>query len=192
MLFQRKHIDGIKAGNISLAFRRWTRPSVKTGGTQLTQVGLLTIKEVKAVSLSSITAKDAKLAGFDSLTNLKNELQKRSGGKIYRIELGKLTEGPRTALRNLKPSKLEIENLVEKLARMDKRSAVPWTQGYLELIRDNEAVRAADLCGQLGFDKPAFKLNVRKLKALGLTESLGVGYRIAPRGLALLKAINKK
>lgn len=39
----------------------------------------------------------------------------------------------------------------------------------------------------LGVDKEWFKLNVRKLKNLGLTESLETGYRISPRGRALLK-----
>jgi hypothetical protein len=33
-----------------------------------------------------------------------------------------------------------------------------------------------------------FKLNVRKLKALGLTESLEVGYRLSPRGAAFLQS----
>jgi len=37
-----------------------------------------------------------------------------------------------------------------------------------------------------GQDKISFKLNVRKLKTLGLTESLEVGYRLSPRGIALL------
>src|SRR5688572_17235512 len=33
-----------------------------------------------------------------------------------------------------------------------------------------------------------FKLDVRKLKALGLTEGLEVGYQLSPRGVALLAA----
>jgi hypothetical protein len=36
-------------------------------------------------------------------------------------------------------------------------------------------------------DKLPFKLNVRKLKALGLTESLEIGYRLSPRGLVFMK-----
>jgi hypothetical protein len=32
----------------------------------------------------------------------------------------------------------------------------------------------------------SFKRDVRKLKELGLTESLEVGYRLSPRGAALL------
>ena len=33
----------------------------------------------------------------------------------------------------------------------------------------------------------SFKVNVRKLKGLGLAESLEVGYRLSPRGRALLE-----
>lgn len=47
--------------------------------------------------------------------------------------------------------------------------------------------RAADLAEEAGVDKAWFKQNVRKLKALGLTESLEVGYRLSPRGRAYWK-----
>jgi hypothetical protein len=36
-------------------------------------------------------------------------------------------------------------------------------------------------------ERDAFKRDVRELKELGLTESLEVGYRIAPRGRTVLK-----
>ena len=45
------------------------------------------------------------------------------------------------------------------------------------LIAERPAVRAGDLADQLGRERLAFKADVRKLKALGLTESLDVGYR---------------
>ena len=48
---------------------------------------------------------------------------------------------------------------------------------------------STELAAELGRDRPSFKLDVRKLKALGLTESLDVGYRLSPRGLAVLAAI---
>jgi hypothetical protein len=38
----------------------------------------------------------------------------------------------------------------------------------------------------MGFDRPVFKINIRKLKESGLTESLEVGYRLSPRGERLL------
>lgn len=37
-------------------------------------------------------------------------------------------------------------------------------------------------------DRTRFKTNVRKLKGLGLTESLKIGYRLSPRGEAVLKS----
>jgi DNA-binding MarR family transcriptional regulator len=58
----------------------------------------------------------------------------------------------------------------------------------LHAIASQPAVVSTTLAEQLGMERPAFKLNVRKLKALGLTESLDVGYRLSPRGRALLAA----
>ena len=49
--------------------------------------------------------------------------------------------------------------------------------------RKLEAVAA-----RLGRDRKSFKTDVRKLKELGLTESLEVGYRLSPRGRAWLQA----
>ena len=34
----------------------------------------------------------------------------------------------------------------------------------------------------MNMERAAFKINVRKLKELGLTESLEVGYRLSPLG----------
>jgi hypothetical protein len=49
-------------------------------------------------------------------------------------------------------------------------------------------VVAATLAAALGRERDRFKIDVRKLKALGLTESLEVGYRISPLGRAVLRA----
>ncbi len=56
----------------------------------------------------------------------------------------------------------------------------------LRLIAERPAVRAADLAAAVGREKAPFKLDVRKLKNLGLTLSLDVGYRLSPRGEAYL------
>ncbi|HEU4546515.1 MAG TPA: hypothetical protein VFR88_09515, partial [Microlunatus sp.] len=48
--------------------------------------------------------------------------------------------------------------------------------------------RRADLAAELGRERDDWKRDVRKLKALGLTESLEVGYRLSPRGRAFLAA----
>ena len=56
-------------------------------------------------------------------------------------------------------------------------------------IWDNPGVVSTALAPQVGLERPAFKLNVRKLKSSGLTESLEIGYRISPRGLAVMRAL---
>ena len=43
----------------------------------------------------------------------------------------------------------------------------------------------------MGKEKQWFKLNVRKLKNLGLTESKSTGYTISPRGKAFLENLSK-
>ncbi|MGH3994686.1 MAG: hypothetical protein ACRDSN_19765, partial [Pseudonocardiaceae bacterium] len=95
---------------------------------------------------------------------------------------------PRLELREREPAGKDLERLVATLERIDGRSPRgPWTRGMLELLRDNEGVRAADLAAGLGREKLPFKRDVRKLKELGLTESLEVGYRLSARGRALLR-----
>jgi hypothetical protein len=48
-------------------------------------------------------------------------------------------------------------------------------------------MRAEDLAHSVGREKMPFKLDVRKLKELGLTESLTTGYRLSPRGWSVLE-----
>jgi hypothetical protein len=95
MLIRRAVLDRIAAGEITLAFRRWRRPTVRPGGQLHTAAGLLAIDSV-------------------------------------------------------------------------------------------------DLAARLDQPTPAFKANARKLKALGLTESLEVGYRLSPRGRALLTRLTRR
>ena len=57
----------------------------------------------------------------------------------------------------------------------------------LRLIAGHPGTVSTTLANQLGLARPDFKDNVRKLKTLGLTISLDVGYRVSPRGEAFLK-----
>ena len=68
----------------------------------------------------------------------------------------------------------------------------PWTAPVLHLLAQNPGVRAGDLAPMVAQEIAAFKLNVRKLKTLGLTESLEVGYRLSPRGAALLDELRRR
>jgi hypothetical protein len=63
----------------------------------------------------------------------------------------------------------------------------PWAMHYLHTIAERPGVRAPDLAADFGLETHPFKLRVRRLKELGLTESLRIGYRLSPRGEAFLK-----
>ncbi len=188
LLFRKEFLEGVRTGAVTLAFRRWRRPSVRTGGTLLTPVGLLDITSVEPVAPDAISAADAHRAGYASREVLLDELQRRREGEIYRIELGPLRPDPRIALRETRAATDgEFRDLRDRLGRLDARALEgAWTFRTLEILNSHPGVRAGDLCGLVGQEKQRFKRNVRKLKNLGLTESLGTGYRLSPRGEALL------
>jgi len=189
MLFRQAALDGIQAGTIRLAFRRWRRPTVRTGGTLLTPIGQLEIGSVSPVTVADLSEQDARLAGYAERAQLIADLDQRTEGTIYRIEIVGLGPDPRLAVRDAVPTDQEVAALLTRLARLDARSpSGPWTAEVLELIAAHPAVRAGDLASQVGTEKEAFKTNVRKLKALGLTESLEIGYRLSARGNAVRAA----
>jgi hypothetical protein len=186
MLFNLRALDGIKAGEIDLAFRRWKRPTVKTGGTLRTRAGVLGIDAVEPIGERRIDAEQAHRAGFASKRELLASL--RPEGRLYRVRFHRIGDDPRKALRaRAKISRSERAELDGRLDRMDRSRGEPWTRRVLELIRDHPETLAADLAASLGMDRLPFKRDVRKLKELGLTESLPVGYRLSPRGRAYLR-----
>jgi hypothetical protein len=111
--------------------------------------------------------------------------------RVYRVALRHVGEDPRIALRGADSlSAAEVEAVLARLARLDRASRHgPWTAGVLRLIEERPAVRAGDLAECLGRERLAFKADVRKLKELGLTESLEIGYRLSPRGRVILAAL---
>jgi hypothetical protein len=81
------------------------------------------------------------------------------------------------------PTREEVAAIIARLERLDRASSAgPWTRTTLDLIDRNPERRAPDLAAEVGRDTAAFKTDVRKLKELGLTESLAIGYRLSPRG----------
>ncbi|MBZ0331408.1 hypothetical protein KZO25_13910 [Halomonas sp. ANAO-440] len=188
MLFKRAVLEKIRDGCITLAFRRWQRPSVKSGGTLLTALGELHILSVTQIAPEDISERDARNAGYVTREALLRELSRRSEGDLYKIDLGVLRPDPRIALRETAElTDEESMDLHKRLQRLDKRATNgPWTQRTLEVIASRPGVRAGELCEMVGMEKEPFKLNVRKLKKLGLTESLGTGYRLSPRGESVL------
>ena len=188
MLLRPVFLEGIRTGAITLAFRRWRRPSVKTGGTLLTPIGQLEIRSVHAIEMEDVTAAEASRAGYHSLESLCAELSAYEG-QVYRIEFGSVRPDPRLALRERPPSGKETDAILGKLKAMDARALRPWTAATLKLIHQHPGVRAGDLADKFGMDRLPFKVNVRKLKALGLTISLEIGYELASRGVLILQAL---
>jgi hypothetical protein len=181
---RRPVLDAIAAGTVTLAFRRWARPRVRPGGTQRTPVGVLQFTAVDPVDEAALTADDARAAGFADLAALREA--QRGEGQLYRVALRLAGPDPRVALRaRRRVSDADRAEIDARLARMDRASPHgPWTAAVLELIAENPGVRAPDLAARTGRETLPFKRDVRKLKELGLTESLEVGYRLSPRGRA--------
>ena len=146
---------------------------------------------VSPIASSQISAEDARRAGHDSLDALLAELHRGTDGTVYRIELGSLRPDPRVALRDSATvTDDERRKLLDRLTRFDTHATDgPWTLRALELIGSHPGLRAGNLCRLIGQDKKRFKLNVRKLKSLRLTESLETGYRLSPRGIAFLRTV---
>ena len=188
MLLNRQTLDGIANGQISLVFRRWKRPTVRSGGSLKTAIGVLAINSVEPILTDEIVDQDARRAGYSSRGVLLAELKSRPGTKLYRIALCFAGADPRIALRE--QASLTDEDVTElrrRLARLDKNGRHgPWTIRVLKLIGEQPETLASTLAEAAGYEKQWFKSGVRKLKKLGLTESLAVGYRLSPRGRAFL------
>lgn len=184
MLFRRDVLSAIGRGDVTAAFRRWRRPTVRAGGTLRTAVGVLAIDSVEAID--EISEEDARDAGYASAEAARDDLAERDGA-LYRVRFHLAGEDPRIALR--RDATVDRGDL-EKLETLDRSG--PWTRTVLELIENNPAVHAKALAAQFGEERLAFKRRVRRLKELGLTESLPVGYRLSARGAAVLQHLRGK
>jgi hypothetical protein len=88
MLIKQDVLEAIKAGEITLQFRRWTRPSVKAGGTLKTKIGLLGIGRIDEMRPEDVTLKDAKAAGFTDIADFNRWLGTMKEGPLFqRIEV---------------------------------------------------------------------------------------------------------
>jgi hypothetical protein len=183
MLFRHEILQGIAEGRVTLAFRRWRRAPPADGSSLRSPVGVLRLERVTVVNERDITAEDVRRTGMSS-EDLRASIA--GEGTLLRIELRLAGDDPRVALRQRLPEREELEAIVVRLARIDAASATPWTKQYLRLIAEQPAVVSWVLAPQVDADVPPFKRRVRQLKELGLTESLEVGYRLSPRGRAVL------
>jgi hypothetical protein len=183
--------DAIDRGEITLTFRRWKRCQVVAGNVYRTAAGRLRVDAVDHIDPARITAREARAAGFTSPDEVRAQLRGADDLPTYRIrfhpEQGADPRADLAATDALSPD--DIAEVTRRLERLDRASSHgPWTMQVLEAIAARPAVRAADIAVDFGREREDFKIDVRKLKNLGLTISLEVGYRLSPRGEAYLRA----
>jgi hypothetical protein len=203
VLISKPVAEAIRAGTVTQAFRRWDAPRVKVGGVQLTPAGLVRFDAVTQVrDPARLTERDARRAGVKDLATLQRFLSPtarkpsarggRGGDRVYRIRLSWAGEDPRIALREKLPDDSTLQDLATRLARLDARPSGPWTRDILEWIRDHPRVVSKELAALRGCELLPMKVDIRKLKALGLTISHEVGYEISPRGAAYLDWVGRR
>jgi hypothetical protein len=198
MLFTATTLDGLVDGSVSATYRRWTTVRPKIGSRFTTRIGVVEVVGLTAVESEDLTDADAQRAGFadraallrwlDTSSRSARDTRRDGEDRLYRIDLAVAGPDPRVALRAEVPDEAALAELRARLDRMDRAADRPWTRAVLRQIADQPGVVSTALADAAGQERFYYKTRVRRLKALGLTESLPVGYRLSPRGAALLAA----
>ncbi len=194
MLLPPKIAHGVADGSVTLAFRRWRKQDVKPGAEFRTAGGVVRVEDVAVVDPAAITDAEALAAGWPDAARLRKQLDKVEGDDpTYRVQLAWAGPDPRIALRESADlTDEDVAAIDAKLDRLDRASSHgPWTMTTLDVIRRRPHTRAPDLAEELGRERDPFKIDVRKLKNLGLTRSFEVGYEVSPRGLAYLERTDR-
>ena len=189
MLFAQRFWEPIARGEVTVTFRRWKRRQARAGGRHRTPGGMIEIDAVDVVAVGDVTEADARAGLYPSVAALLADLRGAPDLDLYRIRFHRLDEpDPRAVLAAT--AELSADDVAELDRRLERLDAVSrdgaWTLDTLHLIERRAGVRAGDLAGDVGRERDAFKTDVRKLKHLGLTVSLEIGYRLSPRGEAYL------
>jgi hypothetical protein len=192
MLFTAATLRGLAEGRVSFTYRRWEVVRPKVGSRFTTSAGVVEVTSITAADEQQLTAQDATEAGFDSVADLVKWCRAKGQGDLYQVGIVLAGPDPRVALRGqsaLDPT--DVVALNSKLDRMDRAAEQPWTRSTLRQIERLPGVVSTELAAEAGQERRAYKLRVRRLKTLGLTESLERGYRLSPRGQAYLNTLEQ-
>jgi hypothetical protein len=191
MLFTAATLRGLTQGRVSCTYRRWEVVRPRVGSRFTTSAGVVEVTSITRADEQHLTERDAAEAGFESVAELIKWCSAKGNGDLYRIGIALAGPDPRIELRradNLDAA--DIATLSAKLDRMDGVADQAWTRNTLRQIQRLPGVVSTELAAEVGQERHAYKLRVRRLKALGLTESLERGYRLSPRGQAYLAALD--
>lgn len=93
MLLKRELVEDIRGGKVDLIFRRWSRPTVKAGGTLKTRLGTMAIKAIDDLKPEDVTPEEARRAGFADLDSFQCWLATMKPGHLFqRITVGWLAD----------------------------------------------------------------------------------------------------
>jgi hypothetical protein len=190
VLFEQRFWEPIARGEVTVTFRRWKRRQAVAGNRYRTPSAIIQADAVDVVTVDDITAADARAGGYPNVDTLVADLRGTPDLDLYRIRFHAVAEpDPRAVLADDdeldQAARADIDRRLERLDRASTHG--PWTRETLSLIASRRGVRAGDLAEHLGRERLPFKADVRKLKNLGLTLSLDVGYELSPRGRAYLE-----
>ncbi|MFO0614500.1 MAG: hypothetical protein U0414_18085 [Polyangiaceae bacterium] len=194
LLFQKRFHEGLVRGEVTLTFRRWDKTHVRPSGRyRCHPIGVLEVDDVSRVSVGAISEEDARRAGFATRAELVAYLATAKdeplsdASEVFRVALHHGGDGDRVELALVDAlDAAAVRDITARLAKMDGDE--PWTKKTLALIDRHPRVAASQLAARLGRETASFKVDVRRLKKLGLTQSFEVGYEISPRGRAYLAA----
>lgn len=186
LLFRKPFHAGLVDGTIRLTFRRWEKPHVRAGGRyRCHPIGVLEVDRIERIRVRDITEDDARLCGFADLATLLEFMESPAAtAEVFRIELHHGGDGDRVEIAL--DDKLTDEDVATLRKKLDKMG--DWVSKTMALIAKHPRTAASQLAKKLGRETEPFKIDVRKLKKLGLTQSFEVGYEISPRGRAYLTA----
>jgi hypothetical protein len=177
---------GLAAGTTTRTYRTWKRPQAKTGGRYAAGPVVLEVDTLERVEAITLTTADAVAAGEADLDALLRRLGDAT--VVWRVDFHRVdppdaVAAPLGDQADLTP--VDLDAITARLDRLDRASPVgPWTRPTLRAIADRPGTVSTELAADLGRERFALKADIRKLKRLGLTESLIVGYQLSPRGRA--------
>ncbi len=190
VLFTNDQRRRILAGEMTATIRAWQAPQVKAGKRyRFGDEHELVVSAVQLTASALLSAADLRAAGFGSRADFEAALPKFANGR---------TEGPFYVVRfTLEPRQppptaapAEVDRLLARLEKVDRLSDHgPWTRDALGAIAANPRVVSTKLAELVGRERFAFKADVRKLKAMGLTRSHEIGYEVTELGAQVLAAI---